>query len=189
MPFDFTPTQEQQDAIEMAQLEKSFKTVAFAGAGKTTTLKLISDALKTKKNGKSRRGLYVAFNKAIATEAKSNFPNHVDCRTFHSLAFRHVDRRITQKLSLPKLTPAMMAKKMGLSAVKLRKKTLFDSKNTSEAWQYHNFTASQQGALVAEALARFCQTHANYPAQGILIYPSGCTLMMPQSFARIFSQP
>ena len=82
------PTEEQLNALNMAMDHKSFKVVAYAGAGKTTTLKLIGERLRG-------RGLYLAFNKAIANDARQKFPGHVDCRTFHSLAYRHVARDIT----------------------------------------------------------------------------------------------
>ena len=33
------------------------------------------------------KGLYVAYNKAIQTEAEKSFPRNVECRTAHSLAY------------------------------------------------------------------------------------------------------
>ncbi|MDR6106828.1 ABC-type branched-subunit amino acid transport system ATPase component [Acinetobacter baylyi] len=77
-------TYEQATAIDNARLGESFKVIAYAGTGKTTTLQMISDAMP------ERRGMYLAFNKAIASEAQQKFHRHVDCRTFHSLAFRSV---------------------------------------------------------------------------------------------------
>ena len=55
-----TITDEQQHAVNMAQAGHSLKIAAFAGTGKTTTLRAIANA----KHGK--RGLYLSFNKAIA---------------------------------------------------------------------------------------------------------------------------
>ena len=40
------PTTEQNFAIEEAQKGQSFKVIAYAGTGKTTTLQLISDAMQ-----------------------------------------------------------------------------------------------------------------------------------------------
>ena len=94
-----TPTKEQLAALDMAKTGQSFKIVAYAGAGKTTTLKLISENLRG-------RGLYLAFNKAIAHDAQNKFPPNIRCQTFHSLAFRHVNRDVTAKISLPRLTPS-----------------------------------------------------------------------------------
>lgn len=47
------PTEEQQQALQMALARQSFKVVAYAGAGKTTTLNLIGNNLRG-------RGLYLA---------------------------------------------------------------------------------------------------------------------------------
>ncbi|MGP4878937.1 hypothetical protein ACTXQV_44115, partial [Klebsiella pneumoniae] len=82
---------------------QSFKVIAYAGTGKTTTLQMISDAMP------ERRGMYLAFNKAIAGEAQNKFHRNVDCRTFHSLAFRSVPRGVTDKLRLPRLSPSTAA--------------------------------------------------------------------------------
>jgi superfamily II DNA or RNA helicase len=77
------PTDEQDRAVEKFRTRRPLKIAAFAGTGKTSTLIFMA---------RSRRssGLYLAFNKAIATEAKQKFPQTVDCRTTHSLAYRSV---------------------------------------------------------------------------------------------------
>ena len=64
-------TYEQAIAIDNARLGQSFKVIAYAGTGKTTTLQMISDAMP------ERRGMYLAFNKAIASEAQSKFHGNV----------------------------------------------------------------------------------------------------------------
>jgi superfamily II DNA or RNA helicase len=77
------PTDEQEKAVEKFRTRRPLKIAAFAGTGKTSTLSFMA---------RSRRssGLYLAFNKAIATEAKEKFPRTVDCRTTYSLAYRSV---------------------------------------------------------------------------------------------------
>lgn len=60
------------------------KISAVAGSGKTHTLVGIAEKLKP------NRALYIAFNKAIALEAKLKFPHYVDCRTIHSLAYMYI---------------------------------------------------------------------------------------------------
>ncbi len=69
------PTYEQATAIDNARLGKSFKVIAYAGTGKTTTLQMISDAMP------ERRGMYLAFNKAIAAEAQKSISSK--CRLSH----------------------------------------------------------------------------------------------------------
>lgn len=75
------PTAEQVDALKKFRTGRPLKITAFAGTGKTATLKLLA-------NSNTARGLYLAFNKAIADEAKTKFPDHVACSTTHSLAWR-----------------------------------------------------------------------------------------------------
>lgn len=75
------PTTEQTDAVAKFQSGGALKINAFAGTGKTTTLKLLAESTK-------RRGMYLAFNKAIAADAKAKFPPNTTCSTVHSLAFR-----------------------------------------------------------------------------------------------------
>jgi hypothetical protein len=77
----FTVTKEQQKCINYAITGKDLKIKAFAGAGKTSTLVSIANALSNK------RGLYLAYNRSIADEAKSKFPPNVQCKTAHSLAY------------------------------------------------------------------------------------------------------
>ena len=55
---------------------------AKAGTGKTTMLVAIAAELKP------QTALYMAYNKAIATEASHKFPKSVHCCTTHSLAFK-----------------------------------------------------------------------------------------------------
>lgn len=152
------PTEEQLAALNMAMDGKSFKVVAYAGAGKTTTLKLIGERLRG-------RGLYLAFNKAIANEARQKFPPHVECRTFHSLAYRHVPRDITAKLSLPRFSPKRLGDDLGLQSVQVRRQIEGSSK-------YIKFTAARQARFVSDAVSHFCSTHASYPAPRHLTFPS-----------------
>jgi hypothetical protein len=89
------------------------KVKAYAGAGKTSTLRMIADRLA------DQRGNYLAFNKDIATEAKRKFPGNVTCRTVHSLAFSSVDRALTAKLNLAKEPPHHLASRYGLGPVRV----------------------------------------------------------------------
>ena len=67
-------TEEQEKAVELFKTSSSLKISAFAGTGKTTTLTALGKST-------SKSGLYLAFNKSIATDAKKKFPRTVDCRT------------------------------------------------------------------------------------------------------------
>lgn len=141
----------------MAQARQSFKIVAYAGAGKTTTLSLIGQHLQGK-------GLYLAFNKAIATEAAGKFANHIDCRTFHSLAYRFVNRNITKKLSLPRYSPNRLAQAFALQTLQARR--LIDGRH-----EFVRITPARQASLISDAVSNFCRTHASYPAPRHLNLP------------------
>jgi len=80
-------TPEQCYAIDYAMKRLPTKFIAFAGAGKTSTLVNFAIQMKT------YRGLYMAFNTSVATDARLKFPYNVECRTTHSLAFRAVADR------------------------------------------------------------------------------------------------
>lgn len=104
------PTMEQQRAVDKAMnLKSSFKLIAFAGTGKTTTLILISSALKAQ----GKRGLYLAFNKKMAQEASLKFHeaslSNVECSTFHALALKNVPDWLKSKINKPQLFPKDIA--------------------------------------------------------------------------------
>ena len=80
------PTAEQQQAIEAFLSLQSLKVNAFAGTGKTSTLQLMSKS-------DTRRGIYLAFNKSIASDAARKFPSNVQALTSHSAAYRSVMNR------------------------------------------------------------------------------------------------
>lgn len=88
-----TPTQEQQEAIGLALTDRDLTIEALAGCGKTSTLKLISEAKR------SQQGSYIAFNKAIVVEAAEKFPSNVSCSTAHSLAYKAVGYKYRNRLN------------------------------------------------------------------------------------------
>jgi len=89
-------TKQQQEILESVKKYKSIKINAFAGTGKTTTLKLISDTYKEKKI------LYLAFNSAIKNEASSIFPQNTFVKTTHGLAYGAIKKNTN--INLNKLT-------------------------------------------------------------------------------------
>src|SRR4051794_37375783 len=77
------PSPEQQALIDARRADPrgSLRVLAFAGAGKTTALRLLAEADPSP-------ALYLAYNKAAQLQARARFPAHVACRTVHSLAYR-----------------------------------------------------------------------------------------------------
>lgn len=102
--MDFQPTEEQQQAIDAFSTKENMILEAGAGTGKTSTLRLIAGSTK-------RRGLYLAFNKSVAEEAKASFPNNVTCSTVHSLAYRAVmDNTRRFRLNMKRQTGGELAR-------------------------------------------------------------------------------
>ncbi|GGL08154.1 UvrD-helicase domain-containing protein [Planomonospora parontospora] len=86
------PTIEQEAAVAAFRDGEDLTLQAGAGTGKTTTLTMLAAATP-------RRGLYMAFNKAIAVAAAQVFPPTVECRTTHSLAYRAVGHRYRDRMA------------------------------------------------------------------------------------------
>ncbi len=78
-------TEEQKAIVTRALAGESLRVLALAGTGKTSTLVAIANAVPA-------RGLYLAFNRAIAEEARRKFPRHVLVKTAHALAFASFGR-------------------------------------------------------------------------------------------------
>ncbi|MCK9913778.1 UvrD-helicase domain-containing protein [Microbacteriaceae bacterium K1510] len=78
----FPPTDEQHHAVTQYISGNHVVVEALAGTGKTSTLQFMAAALP------ERKGLYAAFNKAIASEAARRFSGTgVLAKTMHALAF------------------------------------------------------------------------------------------------------
>lgn len=88
---DFTPTDEQVNAVDLAVTGTDLAIEALAGAGKTSTLKMIAAALDSRCN-------YLAFNRSIADEAKATMPGNVASSTVHSLAYRALGFRYRARM-------------------------------------------------------------------------------------------
>lgn len=96
------PTEEQQAAVDKFLTGWPLKITAFAGSGKTTTLRMLAQADR-------RRGIYLAFNKAVATEARATFPPSANCLTTHAIAFRAM---ISRYRSTAKMVDTLHAKQL-----------------------------------------------------------------------------
>ncbi len=85
-----TFSEEQQAIIDCRS--DSLRVLAFAGTGKTTTMRAYARARP------QQRMLYLAFNRAVAAEARESFPETVSCSTIHGLAYRSVGHRYRHQL-------------------------------------------------------------------------------------------
>ena len=84
-------TAEQQAARDAFASGGDLALIAGAGAGKTSTLVLMGSATR-------KRGLYMAYNKAAAEDARRRFGSNVECRTSHALAYQAVGVRYKSRL-------------------------------------------------------------------------------------------
>jgi len=85
---EIKPTYEQENIIKRFGEGKHLLIRAFAGTGKTSTLRMITQAYP------KRRFLYIVFNRAAAEDARKYFSGNVNVRTLHSLAFGFMANRI-----------------------------------------------------------------------------------------------
>ena len=134
------PVVEQQRAAELFVSGGNLRIDAYAGTGKTTTLALLA-------RSKPGRALYLAFNRAIAREARERFPAHVKCATTHSIAFRGVRR--TLRHPEWKLTEALTPNRI-LDAFSLPPAVSFHSGVVLERRSY--------ASILQDGLQRFLQS-------------------------------
>ena len=131
-----TPTPEQQAIVEAYSASKNLVIEAGAGTGKTSTLRMTA-AAKPK-----RRATYIAYNRAIADDARRSFPPNVQCATAHSLAFRAVGRQFRHRLNGPRMPARVTAKLLRIDPLRVSDDVVL--------------TAQQVARLVTDTVARFC---------------------------------
>jgi len=140
MPSLFTPTNEQVAVVDAVRAGDDLKVKAYAGAGKTSTLRLIAQELS------DRRGSYLAFNREIADHARHAFPSNVSARTVHSLAYSSVPSSLTARVNLLAEPPHELAERYGLGAIEAEL-------ITGEMAEISPF---EVGRMIADGLGRFC---------------------------------
>jgi hypothetical protein len=121
------PTTEQQAIIDAFGVVKGWTSEGWAiyqnivieagaGTGKTSTLILLGHEAKAQ----GRNGVYVAYNKSVATDAKSRFEDNVQPMTAHSMAYRAMldmpnGKRLLNKLrTTSRVSPVDASKIMGI---------------------------------------------------------------------------
>lgn len=102
------PTEEQQAARDVFAKGHELALIAGAGTGKTSTLALMAEATPR------TRGLYIAFNRGIANEAKELFGSRVQCRTVHQLAYHAKGVKYRDRLNSPRLPAKETARILGI---------------------------------------------------------------------------
>lgn len=130
-------TEEQITAVDLFKQSESLKISAFAGTGKTSTLTALAKSTQ-------KSGLYLAFNKSIASEASAKFPQTVDCRTTHALALKHIravyqnDAKLFEQVNGNRVAGLLEIEEIAVDDVLLKPRAL--------------------AYLTARAVQRFCQS-------------------------------
>jgi superfamily I DNA/RNA helicase len=133
------PTAEQNSAIDTFRRGDHLVLQAGAGTGKTTTLSMIAAST-------GKRGRYIAFNKAIATEASRKFPNNVLCKTMHALAYAAVGHRFKNRMDAPRVPGWKTGAVLGIN---INMRVRIGERNvTNKALSY----------TVLRTVTRFCQS-------------------------------
>lgn len=128
---------------------------AFAGSGKTTTLKEFAYFHKNKKI------LYIAYNKETARQARLTFPSNVTSKTAHSIAYgkfgKELEHKLDRKKTLP-FKPETIRKFFGFKRTDMQIcKDLFDiinnycfsvSRNLNDSIPFKNYSESRETILL-----------------------------------------
>ncbi|MCT7602473.1 DEAD/DEAH box helicase family protein [Aliarcobacter butzleri] len=104
-------SEQQKEIIEKSkQLIKNqkLKINAFAGTGKTTTLKAITEQIS------NQRFLYLAFNNDIVKEAEKSFKSNVFTTTINSLAYNKIISKYKLTIQKQKFEPIIIGEILGI---------------------------------------------------------------------------
>jgi energy-coupling factor transporter ATP-binding protein EcfA2 len=135
-----TPTAEQQAIIDAYRAGVNLVIEAGAGTGKTTTLRLLAGAVP------DRDGCYIAYNRAIAEEARRVFPPHIECATAHALAFRALPAPFKGRFrrQRPRQPARLVAKLLGIDPLRVDKDLVL--------------APAQVARIVLDTVTRFCRS-------------------------------
>jgi hypothetical protein len=134
------PNEEQQAVLDVVPSGDNIVIRARAGAGKSTTLTMVSRVLD------GRQGLYLAFNRAVVNDAKRKFGRGVTVTTAHSLAMAAVGQPYRGRLNGPRVPANRAALILGINEP-LR----FDKDRAP-------LSPAQQARIALETVGRFCRS-------------------------------
>lgn len=132
----YKATDEQVAIVHAYDARQNLTIEAGAGAGKTSTLRMIGEA------DKNRRGVALAYNKSIATDMKMSFPANVKCSTAHSAAFG-VGRLYAHRLAAPRMPGYVLTQRLGI-----RHELAFGTDKVLKTFQL--------ARIVMETISKFC---------------------------------
>src|SRR3954449_1123047 len=132
------PTDEQQDVLDNYGSGNGIVR-AYAGTGKTATLRLTAQA------NPHEKFFLVCYNRATADDAKKSFPRNATTRTMHSVAFGSVGVEYKHKLNGPRQRGGDVAAILGI-------------KDAIQIDQEHNrwLKPWQIGMMAIKTVQRYC---------------------------------
>lgn len=125
--------------MDAFQTGEPFVLEAGAGTGKTSTLLLLAESAPR------RRGLYVAFNRAIKQEAARKFPRNITVMTTHGMGMRGTDFQYQHRLKAPKVPLALAASRLGIHGA-------------LQVGDRNPIRPNTQASLALRTVRRFCST-------------------------------
>lgn len=170
----YDPTPEQLACLELFRFGDNLAIEAGAGTGKTSTLVLLAENAATRVTGS--RGQYVAFNKAIVTEAAAKMPGNMAANTAHSLAFRAIGKRYQHRLRGGRMRSTELARVMGIDPFVV-------TTTVGRKVLAGGFLAGQ----LMQGIGRFCQSADETPAPRHLPYIEGIDLPDAETGARTWA--
>lgn len=148
------PTGEQQHILDAVLSGGTVAISAAAGSGKTSTLRMIAEALPDK------RMLYLAYNKTIQLAAERDFPSNVTCKTAHALAYREFGAPIRQRLNGPRVTGAQAARILGVA-------------HPLVTGPDRSFAPAALAAMAVGMVSRFCRSPDDRVGEHHFVPPEG----------------
>jgi superfamily I DNA/RNA helicase len=175
MANDIAPTTEQKAIIEAFSRELGAPALgrrhlivnAGAGTGKTTALRMTSDAARR------ASGLYIAFNKSVADSASQAFGSNVECRTSHSLAYRHIARSDEYAPLLEKIRsgPQRDERQRIAQDFNMASRAIAVNERRNSGVQSRTVGGFQLVSIALSVIERFCQTAAREPSAAHIVAP------------------
>lgn len=159
-----TPTSEQVAAIDAFGTGGSLVVQALAGAGKTSTLEMLARST-------TQRGQYLAFNRALITDAERRMPASVAVNTVHSLAYRAVGHQYKGRLNgSQRMRAQEIARILGLEPLELP---------TGVGHERRRLAPGFLAGHVMRAVLRFCQSADEAPSGDHVPYVDGLDMPGP----------
>lgn len=148
-------TDEQTQAVDLAREGHNLSIQAGAGTGKTSTLVAIAES-------SNQRITYTAFNKSIVTDSADRFPERVESKTTHALAYRAVGHRFRARITGARMRSDRIARILGIDPIIVR---VNDAPKVIQP--------SYLGSLAMRAMANYCQSDDVVPGVRHVPYVEG----------------